>query len=506
MRKISPNSDKQYVNSINLNNSKVFPKFLKNLTFDKFRHITNLTINFQHPISIISGTNRSGKSTILMALACSHYYFLKRNPHNGILERQTWSSLMRFTSKDIQNNDWTYYITYKLGDKIEQKRGQRKSRTRKWNGIGKKEAQFKFKKVIFLDLDRTLPARYYSNPLFNRTKKQTTTAISSNKAKEIEEYISYILEESFTLTKIASHLDKDIFSYQSNYNHGYSSYNAATGEEVLIKMIIDIAEAENESLILIDEIEVGLHPKIQRRFMDILFYIARHQYKQIIISTHSPTILSCVPNKARIFLNKTPQGQLECLQGISINRALSLMDSTSYPLVNFFCEDDLAKKIIEYAVNSIHQDGTPDIKKMINIIILGASKDTYNCYLAHKNTFESKYIKSGYACILDGDMRNEEPYKNDCDIFFLLQDKDPETTLVSHYESICNNRELNYHIQHSNNHCLFKKMVELNIFTKEEDAIRECIDLYFKSNIGQPDLISLIHFITLKISFFSNQL
>src|SRR5690606_38352837 len=123
-----------------------------------FRHISSLTVNFNHPISVISGTNRSGKSTILMAIACSHFNFIKRNSQNGNLERHTWSSLMQITNKDLQSQDWTYFITYKTGKKIETKRGQRKYTTKKWNGIGKKESQFKFRDVVFIDLDRILPA------------------------------------------------------------------------------------------------------------------------------------------------------------------------------------------------------------------------------------------------------------------------------------------------------------------------------------------------------------
>ena len=37
-------------------------------------------------------------------------------------------------------------------------------------------------------------------------------------------------------------------------------------------MLLDIVEAPNNSLILIEEIEEGLHPKIQRRLMDVVFH------------------------------------------------------------------------------------------------------------------------------------------------------------------------------------------------------------------------------------------
>ena len=91
---IDINSDKSFFSNIDVSKENIFPIFLSELKFEPFRHIPELKICFQNPISIISGTNRSGKSTILMALACCHYDFLKRNQKNGNLERQTWGSLM----------------------------------------------------------------------------------------------------------------------------------------------------------------------------------------------------------------------------------------------------------------------------------------------------------------------------------------------------------------------------------------------------------------------------
>jgi predicted ATP-dependent endonuclease of OLD family len=130
-KEINPNADKDFVDQIDLANEHNFPKFLKSIKLSPFRHITDLTLNFIHPISVIAGTNRSGKSTVLMALACSHFDFQKRNVHNGVLQRHTWSSIMQFTSQDKQKIDWTYFITYKYGKKEETKRGQRKASTKK---------------------------------------------------------------------------------------------------------------------------------------------------------------------------------------------------------------------------------------------------------------------------------------------------------------------------------------------------------------------------------------
>lgn len=395
-KNINPNADKDFIDKIDLAEEKNFPKFLKTIKLAPFRHITELTINFVHPISVIAGTNRSGKSTILMALACSHFEFIKRNVQNGKLERHTWSSMMQFTSHDTQNIDWTYYITYKYGAREETKRGQRNAITKKWNGIGKKEGQFTKRQVVFLDLDRISPARTFGRTIFNRaqTAHALTSVISAKNISLIEEYLSYILEETFSLRKIADHLDKDVFKY-SNRNE-YSSYNAATGEEVLAKIIIDVIEAPNQALILIDEVEVGLHPKVQRRLIQVLYNIARNDDKQFIITSHSPSILSSLPDKARIFIEKFSDADFRAIPNISVNAALSKMDSVSYPLIELFCEDSEAKKIIQKAISSIQSENSLiNLTDLINIIITGRGSNTYNVFSLIKKLIHIKEFGQG---------------------------------------------------------------------------------------------------------------
>ncbi|MEN8369341.1 AAA family ATPase [Acinetobacter bereziniae] len=501
--KINPNSDKDNVNNLDLSIANVFPKFLKSIELEPFRHIRSLKIDFNHPISVISGTNRSGKSTLLMAIACSHFNFVKRNPQNGNLERHTWSSLMQFTNKDLQTEDWTYYITYKIGNKIERKRGQRKKSTKKWNGIAKKESQFDFRDVVFIDLDRISPARSFSRVIFNKSKSSQGVTISANNSIIIEKYLSYILEETFTLNKLASYQDKDIFNYK-NANE-YSSYNAATGEETLTKIIFDIVEAKKNSLILIDEIEIGLHPKVQRRLIQVLYHISRHYNKQFILTSHSQTILSSVPDVSRVFIEKNYQGNYKSIQNISVNAALSKMDSESYPLIDLYCEDDIAKFIIKKILSNINKSNIyTNIIDLVNIIVSGSADKTYNFFNVHKETYPFKKIKTGYACILDGDMRSE--YPDEENLHFLYSNYSPEKFLTEHYLQNNPNPNLNYHLQYSDNHCLFEKMIELQIATSKNEAFELCWNEFEHSDFGISYIQELEEFITSMLNKYSSEL
>lgn len=45
---------------------------LKSITIDGFRGINNLEVNFEFPITAISGTNGAGKSTIAQICVCGY--------------------------------------------------------------------------------------------------------------------------------------------------------------------------------------------------------------------------------------------------------------------------------------------------------------------------------------------------------------------------------------------------------------------------------------------------
>jgi predicted ATPase len=501
-RKINPNVSKNSVFSSDLSDQKCYPKFIEEIKFQNFRHIKDLTVSFNQPVTVVSGSNKSGKTTLLLSIACSHFDFKKRNYVNGKSERQTWSDVLKFTAHDIQSEDWTYFLSIKTGKKREIRRGQRKSTTRKWNGVGKKESQIMGVEVVYLDLDRILPARYFSSTLHKKAKIAAAASaikVSINNQIFIEDCMSYIFEEPYKISKLAVHMGEDLLGFSGE--NKYSSYNCASGEDVLSRILIDCIDAPKNSLILIDEIELGLHPGVQRRLMDIIFEISDREQKQFIITSHSATIIASVPDKARVFIDLI-NGAHSSISPISINAALSKMDSKSYPLLDVFCEDECAKKILEKALQKIDEKNIYGLSsKLINIIISGSAEITFTNFLVRQRTYDVVSIKSGHCCILDGDMRslkNKDKvalYPEQDGLFFLPGSVPPEKMLCDAYENTHKNTKLRYHIDTSNVHCLFDKMIDLNIFSTK-DAAFEGVWTAFLSNAAlASEFDSLVTFL-----------
>lgn len=501
------NPNKAYAkifNQFDPTNPKTYPKFILGAEFENFRHISKLELKFATPITVISGSNKTGKTTVLLSIACSHFDFKKRNYTNGNLERQTWSNVIKITSHDNQTNDWTYYLKIKTGERTERKRGQRKKATKKWNGLGKKESQIQDNAVVYLDLDRILPARHSSPVLHKKAKNSTGSMISTSNQKFIEECLSYVMEETYSIKKLADHLGKDLLGFSARNN--YSSYNSASGEDALSRIIIDCIEAPKHSLILIDELELGLHPKVQRRLMDVIFEISHKDEKQFILTTHSPTVLSCVPDFARIFID-SKNGSYNEVSPISINSALSKMDSNSYPLLDIFCEDSCSEKIIKKILQDIENRKLPGISaNLINLIPSGTADETYQNFIVRDRIYEKVRIRSGHACILDGDMIGDKRFSHGEGLTFLPGGVAPEKLLCSIYENANKNDGLRYHIEHSNSHCLFEKMTEYCGAVDKNTAFELCWSEIEHSDHWKSEFNKLAEFIIQECQRYSPDL
>ncbi len=470
-----------------INSGNSFAHFVNSIEIEDFRHIHNLNISFDHPVTILTGTNKIGKTSILLLVACSHYSFLRYDSTKPetILRRHTWRDVLSFTNYENASRDYGYRLLWRVGNDSRNGESKRYSTSQAWTGVGKASsdprrtnAQIRDREVRFIDLERVLPARNFSHSLLRKISNTTKTRLQP----EIEQAFAYILETpNVEVHQIGSHINKIAFliTYQSEL---YSSYNAASGEESLINILVDIFNAPNNSLILIDEIEAGFHPYIQRRLADVIQYISWIHKKQFIITTHSPTMLSAFNQKSRKFIDKNCAGDYESISRISVNGAFSKMDSKAYPLLNLYCEDEVAEFIIKnllIEINASHKY----FNRLINIIKSGPADQVKNDYIRHKRNYNQFRLKLGYACVFDGDFKNDPNYSNyymnpDEYSFFLYPYIAPEKFLVRAFVTTIRNIPLQTALNYSDHHALFQEMVSLGLATDENQARQICWDSF----------------------------
>jgi predicted ATPase len=262
---------RQFDNAVNS-----YVNFTLEINVARFRHLVNVKVDFSNPVTIISGTNKVGKTSLLLLLACSHEQFfrLDASKPDPTLRAHIWKDVMAFTKYETEKNDYSYKLKWRKGKKVLDGEGKRLASSEAWSGLAKKakdrtNAKIKDREVRLVDLDRLLPARSFSASLLRKAANATSAKLSEDVSKAFCYVLDIAWTQAFSILEVSGHVNKRCYVVD-NGNGAYSSYNAASGEESLIAILRDAIESPAGSLVLIDEIEAGLHPSVQRKLAKVL--------------------------------------------------------------------------------------------------------------------------------------------------------------------------------------------------------------------------------------------
>ncbi|OBK98777.1 hypothetical protein A5646_23075 [Mycobacterium sp. 1245499.0] len=130
----------------------------------------------------------------------------------------------------------------------------------------------------------------------------------------------------------------------------YSEAHAGSGEYAVVRMVDAISNAPPQSLILLDEPEVSLHPGAQTELMKFIEGEVLKKGHQIVISTHSPALAARLPDQAiKVFgFDASQQRVVLVADGCSPTEAFAhLGHTTAAPTrPRLIVEDELAAEIV----------------------------------------------------------------------------------------------------------------------------------------------------------------
>ncbi|AKD98540.1 hypothetical protein XU06_18910 [Rhodococcus erythropolis] len=299
------------------------------------------------------------------------------------------------------------------------------------------------KKVVYLDFraelsafDKFLYHSSYNRFAKNRTQKRyslvknsTGLAKSFNRQKlnktESEKFTSYrrlnkngllsvseILGKDFSRIEIVRHKFYSSDAYSAKlFTDGreYSEAHAGSGEFAVIRLVDEIHRAQNRSLILLDEPEVSLHPGAQRLLMIFLKKAALEKSLQIVLSTHSPTIIEQLPRDAIKLLGSTSQStgvQLLSNETTPSQAFFHLGHSNGIGEARILVEDDLVAVIVEHAIRL-------NMKEMLEKIIPTPFPGGAGGILKQTLPVLALADSQNVTILLDGDQRKKEPDWNE---------------------------------------------------------------------------------------------
>jgi len=178
--------------------------------------------------------------------------------------------------------------------------------------------------------------------------------------------------------------DGDIFYYQKG-DKRVSQFHMSTGENLLISILNSIDRRNKERsdtstpcLLLLDEIELALHPSSLKRLLVFLKEIATQYNYAVYFSTHAIELISSIDPNNIFFLERHVDDSIEVLNPCYPAYATRILyDHEGYDYI-IMVEDDLAREIIR----KILRDNSLINSRLVHVLPCGGFTNTID--LAHE--------------------------------------------------------------------------------------------------------------------------
>jgi ABC-type multidrug transport system ATPase subunit len=357
-----------------------YGKYLKRVILKKVRGFTDREVTFDFPVTALVGPNGGGKTTILGAAAMIY---------KDVPPRRFFAKSGKY---DESMQDWA--IEYDLVDKDLKERIhlQRTASFKKlkWN---RKAVE---REVLIFGVARTVPAtekRELSKALGGTYQAKSEIELPEQVATEVQKILGKPIT-GYERLNVDEHGKISFFAGSTERGDKYSEFHFGAGEASVIRIVADIEAAADNTLILIEEIENGLHPVATRSMVEYLVDVAKRKSCQVIFTTHSNDALGPLPSDA---IWAAYNG--EVLQGKPDIRALRTITGQIEATLAIFVEDSFAERMVVTALRygGIEMDA-------VKVHAMGGHSPAITVNQQHNNDPTANF-KS--ICLLDGDQRDK---------------------------------------------------------------------------------------------------
>ena len=304
---------------------------IKNLHIKEFKGLRDISINFEkndEPLDllVLAGSNGSGKTRVLESILKyfqDNLNYKQNNIEAGIFYEEKekncisnvgdfFDGLENFSYREVNNPLHEKYIEIKKKIDILPKiiYVPTEINFQKMDVASTTLVQeYKFINIVNTNLIKDIPS-YIATKMISAMLKNKNEKVGDVQKKVFNE-INEIFENLSIDVKVEdiSQDGRNITLFTNSSGDEFDINELSSGEKQLFlrTLAIKMLNPEN-SIILIDEPELSLHPKWQQRIVDVYKKIGKNN--QIIIATHSPHILGSVKKENIMLLDKDDEGKI----------------------------------------------------------------------------------------------------------------------------------------------------------------------------------------------------
>ena len=398
------------------------PHFLAEVSIDGIRGIEDLRVGFDYPVSVIAGGNASGKSTVLFAAACAY-----KVPGAGVRDFVPSTLFPDYRPNVGERQDGrprtTIEFQYTTPDG---RRAMRWRRSKSWSRsfLGRQGAK-QPERPVYLHTVSDLSNPSEVRSVLGKLHSYKARAESRLTASQVDLAQRMLPFDYATVVRLSSGAKNLLFAQQAS-GVAYSELHMAAGERAILRLAAEIAQLR-DALVLIDEVEAGLHPWVQQLLMLQLQQLALLNNLQVLVTTHSPVVLECVPEHGRVFLERDESGKVAVVPAYR-DLVQDALYGRSGEGLNVLCEDDAAEGILQ----GVLDDLLPRHRMKRESVRIGRDTGAEE-FPAHATAFRKFGQIESFVFVLDGDKCDsriageiQDRAQREVPVYYLPGDRAPE--------------------------------------------------------------------------------
>ena len=352
----------------------------------RLKGLQDIQLDFTGPaLTAIMGSNCSGKTTVLHALACAHKPLATGGPDYKfpLFFRPNTDALWK-------ESDFTIRYSHRIGPNLIPELKQQYSKaTDRWSPrYERRPARY----TRFVNIGESVPdiETMYLTSMIHYDKSEHTDNISNS----VRDIAGQVLNTSYeTFYKVT-------YAYTGKLSIGvktsaaiYSGLSMSSGEQRVFRILDAVLRAPNYGLILVDEIDLFLHQDALQRLLGKLQEHCLAKHKQLVFTTHFPPVAEMYDKMCIYTLNRVTTKTV-VWGGYSYEAMRHITGKQDRP-ISCYVEDDVAEQIVAHVAARV------GIRKFVQFGHYGPAG---NAFSLCAGLYLSTHSTNNTLAVLDGDV------------------------------------------------------------------------------------------------------